>query len=766
MKSFLSKYFQANEFFIVCFFILPFLPDFETLDKIGPQFLYLSSLSLVISIYLLFFKRKNETKVNHVIISNFAFILISIISFFSSEFLLQSWIELIRLLTYFISLYFLYIISTKSTNLIFNLLLLLFLAETIAVFSNFISVFDYENPLGRTRLLQGLSSNLNVGAFSILIKIPLVLTYLSNQKKFLIITLSYVLLSIAVFDIFIMSSRGAILGLTIYFLGLFSYYAVKRIFKLSKTNQAQTSIIIFSLSLITAFFSHTLLFKNQQTFKVLNRMNSFEGDSSTSDRLEYLDYSINMFKESPILGKGIGTWKVNSIDQIGEKLIEYQVPYHAHNDILQLLAETGVLGALLYLLIFTIPLFFLFKTFFNTKKNKFQILNLIFCLFIFLLDSLINFPKARPFSMINIIMILVLIGNIYLPTMHLNIKKISLKKIAFISTLILIPITFWNFKLFQSLQHQIIFYLDYNVNKDLSRPISEFANVSYRYENLSPSVMPVANQLANYYIEQGKQDEAIILAREGKKANPFLYVAENQIGQAYFFKNNLDSSYYYSKLAFEKRPINIAHVTQLQRVMFAKDEPFHKFDSLYQRVKNMPTIIKDPAFWINHFQAIIDSRKNGNYTEKDKELASKAVQIFPDNKSIKAFEKIIKFGINTIGLSSNLDNQASILFQEEKFEDAIELWKQSIELLPTEDAYYLNIAQALIAMEQADKAIDYLRTIERLKIKENDGKFEFLLGLYFLNKGKSMKACQSLKSAVILNNKEAYDAFLLLGCKN
>ena len=372
MKSFLSKYFQANEFFIVCFFILPFLPDFETLDKIGPQFLYLSSLSLVISLYLLFFKRKNETKVNHVIISNFAFILISIISFFSSEFLLQSWIELIRLLTYFISLYFLYIISTKSTNLIFNLLLLLFLAETIAVFSNFISVFDYENPLGRTRLLQGLSSNLNVGAFSILIKIPLVLTYLSNQKKFLIITLSYVLLSIAVFDIFIMSSRGAILGLTIYFLGLFSYYAVKRIFKLSKTYQAQTSIIIFSLSLITAFFSHTLLFKNQQTFKVLNRMNSFEGDSSTSARLEYLDYSINMFKESPILGKGIGTWKVNSIDQIGEKLIEYQVPYHAHNDILQLLAETGVLGALLYLSIFTIPLFFLFKTFFNTKKNKFQ----------------------------------------------------------------------------------------------------------------------------------------------------------------------------------------------------------------------------------------------------------------------------------------------------------------------------------------------------------------------------------------------------------
>jgi len=59
-----------------------------------------------------------------------------------------------------------------------------------------------------------------------------------------------------------------------------------------------------------------------------------------------------------------------------------------------------------------------------------------------------------------------------------------------------------------------------------------------------------------------------------------------------------------------------------------------------------------------------------------------------------------------------------------------------------------------------------LRTIERLKIKENDGKFEFLLGLYFLNKGKSMKACQSLKSAVFLNNKEAYDAFLLLGCKN
>ena len=43
---------------------------------------------------------------------------------------------------------------------------------------------------------------------------------------------------------------------------------------------------------------------------------------------------------------------VNSIDYDKEDIVGYVIPYHAHNDHLQLLAEIGLFGYLFYLLIF------------------------------------------------------------------------------------------------------------------------------------------------------------------------------------------------------------------------------------------------------------------------------------------------------------------------------------------------------------------------------------------------------------------------------
>ena len=46
-------------------------------------------------------------------------------------------------------------------------------------------------------------------------------------------------------------------------------------------------------------------------------------------------------KSNPILGVGLGNWKLKSIEYDAKDIEGYVVPYHAHSDFIQLGAELG-----------------------------------------------------------------------------------------------------------------------------------------------------------------------------------------------------------------------------------------------------------------------------------------------------------------------------------------------------------------------------------------------------------------------------------------
>ena len=86
---------------------------------------------------------------------------------------------------------------------------------------------------------------------------------------------------------------------------------------------------------------------------------------------------------------------------IGDKddIDGYIVPYHAHSDFIQLGAELGIVGFLLYLSIFILAVYYglliLFKSELNSDKKWFVALLLI-SLGVYLIDANLNFPIARP----------------------------------------------------------------------------------------------------------------------------------------------------------------------------------------------------------------------------------------------------------------------------------------------------------------------------------------------------------------------------------
>ena len=64
-------------------------------------------------------------------------------------------------------------------------------------------------------------------------------------------------------------------------------------------------------------------------------------DDSIDERLRFYSAAVKSISKNPILGIGIGNWKIETIRYDAKNLEGYRVPNHAHNDFLQVTAESG-----------------------------------------------------------------------------------------------------------------------------------------------------------------------------------------------------------------------------------------------------------------------------------------------------------------------------------------------------------------------------------------------------------------------------------------
>ena len=81
----------------------------------------------------------------------------------------------------------------------------------------------------------------------------------------------------------------------------------------------------------------------------------------------------------------------------------YVVPYHAHNDFLELTVEIGILGGLAYFLFFIITFLYSLKFYFKQKKIIFVLIFSLCAVYFF--DAMLNFPLERALSQVNFILL-------------------------------------------------------------------------------------------------------------------------------------------------------------------------------------------------------------------------------------------------------------------------------------------------------------------------------------------------------------------------
>ena len=226
MDSFLKRrYFEC--LLIILYLIVGFVPYFDAIDKIAPQYLYLSIVNSLAAIYILFTSKKVVFKyASYVIASLFGLVIWSFISLIHAINQAEVLIETSRVIIFLFAFVNLYLLINRNQSLLKYvpyLISFIVLIEISLVYERFIERFTF-GSYSRDMGLRAFSGNINITAFSILLKLPFLLYTISRLKlKFI---LSFLILTSYVFCLFLLGSRGANLMFVVVVVLLFILYFI------------------------------------------------------------------------------------------------------------------------------------------------------------------------------------------------------------------------------------------------------------------------------------------------------------------------------------------------------------------------------------------------------------------------------------------------------------------------------------------------------------------------------------------------------------
>lgn len=729
------KYLKSNWIWyllLIAYLCTHFISESRTVDRIAPQFFYLSVLNSLTFLLFSIISFTRKIKVNYSSILFFLYIIISLFSFTQSINLNESILIFNQELTFLISFISLSIIISQTGNfkIFFFIVFGFFIIELSAIYFPIINDLLVLGNLSRSNNYRGFTGNINIASFSILYKIP-ILFYLylkTNFKKLRLEILIYLITSLGLMTPYFLGTRAGYLGSTILFLIIVVFLIYKYSIK---------KALIFVLPFFILLFLTIISLKNSESLNIIERAKTISlqtTDGSVNQRLRYYNHAIDFFIENPFLGGGIGNWKLYSIKYDKEDIFSYIIPYHAHNDLLQVLVETGIFGLLFYSLMIVIPLFFLIKRF--GKNPKYPIFLLSF-LMVYSIDMLLNFPKARPVTQLFLFISIILISNEL--KLYYNSKNQILNKVFLIITLLLsIGSIYPSYKYFNSYKEQVFLAFDWD-RTELYFPWQTIKDFEEELPNLSATTLPIKAMKSRYLIQEKQYDKAFEYLNLSIKTNPFLGVQEVLKAQAFVQMGNLDSAYVNAKKAYFKLSNNEIHTVTYFSIL----GELKKHEELTQALKLRKH--KTLNFWNNYFLAMQKILGFGN-----QKLINQFYQVkkeFSNPESFIELEKFIVIGNQNYLNSIVLANEADKFFKEEKLKEAFSKYSEASDIDPTEYTYLENLGIISFKLNKYENALKYFDKVLN-NFSSDTGKSEYYKSVILLDEGKfkdPKKACELLK---------------------
>ena len=736
---------------IIAFLIVGFVPNLEAVDKIAPQWLYLSVLNLLCGFYL-FIHRKNYQERFVVISTSFislfymGFVLWAALSYFYA---INPTEVLVNIARHFNTLFmFLHLgillYNIKDKNRLLSLAIVVIL--TIEVYAVLQQAMEMIKAGGiNSGLLKGLAANRNITAFSIAIKIPYVL-YLITRTSKLWGRIAYTLIILfSLFSLSMIQSRAsflaaALIGLLLLGWTGFNYFKTRYIKEFSIN-------LYYLLPLILAVVLNQI-FISDKGADALSRAATISlgtNDGSVNQRLRYYEDVLTHITKNPIMGVGIGNWKLTSIDYDKEDISGYVVPYHAHSDFIQLGAELGFIGFFLYLGIFLFAAYFAFVILFKSDleaDNKWFVFLLITALGVYFIDANLNFPIARPQVLAPWALTMALITYYYHQATQKTPSPKKVKALTFfplMAILLMIPSISITHTTYQSLKGQLFLLRDFNNNK-FSVSLDKIDHLTPEMPNITVTTIPMKSIKARYYFNAKKYEKALALLNQGNSANPYLFYSESLKAQIFIEQGKIDSAHVNAKKAFYGLPKNPLHASIYAQTLNTKGDPL-------EALKVFEVISKKsgPIIWKNFL--IVLSQMLPTQNPDFIKYASKAVELFPDDKEMFSIKKLAVVGTEKINQAAAISQLGLNYFNEKKYVEAGLEFEKALKIDILEFAHFENAASAYFMAGDYGKALIYSdRVINELNPKT--GKSEYINALAHLNIGGEARACEILRQAI------------------
>ena len=433
-------------------------------------------------------------------------------------------------------------------------------------------------------------------------------------------------------------------------------------------------------------------------------------------------------------------------------MIDYTVPYHVHNDFLELTAEMGIVGALLYFGIF----FWIFYLIFNTIKSKIYKSNGVFYIIIigfmsclvYLADSFLNFPFTRPLIQIQNIFYWVIILAALNTQFNLT-KNYSLEiyqqtkyRKLIISLIIISGLSYCGFisyKVYNSFVEQQFLTAAGN---------GSFSNYSRQYvesiksdiPSIDATTVPIETKKANliYNLSEYEiaDDTLHYMIEQGRKQNPFLPYNDLTKSVLFIKQRKPDSAYFYSKKAFYEIPNNKIHFNLLMDIAEAYKDSLE----VNKAMNSIKVDIRD-EFYEKYLQVSLNIKNNIGLTES--KFLEKYNSKSPDNETAKVFNIIFEVGKKNVE-DGYLESLKGInYFNKKDFLKSAESFSKALRFNPLEVSYYENAANSYMQAGEDDKAIKTLNSLLK-KLNPKTGKAEYLLAIIYIADKNYNKGCNNL----------------------
>jgi O-antigen ligase/tetratricopeptide (TPR) repeat protein len=738
---------------LIGYLCLGFVPNLQSVDKIAPQWVGMTLINLVSLIVFIYQRKLIKQTISNVLtpylsLFYFGFIFWAGLSYFyaiNSTEVLVNITRQVNVLFMFLSMAVLLYNLNNKTRFISWTLSIILSVEIYAVLVDAIEMIN-TNGIIVPNSMKGVTANRNITAFSIAIKIPFVLNLIGllNKKSFKVLLTTVIFL--ALLSLSMIQSRASFIAVGLI---VVAYSALQTAIYIKQTRSKKTLLsigyILLPLLLAVAINQMVIAGKGADAVSRAATISLSTNDGSINQRLRYYSDVLTHISSNPIFGTGLGNWKLKSIDYDSRDINGYVVPYHAHSDFIQLGAELGIIGFLLYLGIFLWAVYYVFIYIRHSKSSieeKTFVFLLLVALGVYSIDANLNFPIARPQVLVVwaaiIALILIYYQNHKQADKPIKTKPFLTPVFLSLAFVCLVPSLYTTNKVYESLKGQMFLLQDFNSNK-FNLPLNQVDSVVPDIPNITVTTIPINSVKARYYVNAKQYDKALALLEKGTKANPYLFYSEILKSQIFQEQGKLDSAKVYARKAFFGLPNNDLHsssylnLINLTRDRKALEEAFTLLTAK-NKINN----------WKNYL--IIAS---GLYPPKDKNLVKKAklaTQIFPDNQELKALYNQIAVGKDGVNSAVSYSAKGLEYFNSKDYGKAAAEFEKALEANPLDYAHFENAATANYLIGDLQKAEQQIDVVIN-DLNPLNGKCEYIKALIYIKMGDPIGACPLLASA-------------------